>query len=657
MAFDYTLNPTPSTVHARIDYAKELNPEQMQAVTAAPGPLLVVAGAGSGKTRALTYRVAWLIEQGVSPENILLLTFTNKASCEMLERVTRLLPRNDTSHLWGGTFHHVGNRFLRKHASAIGLRNDFSILDRDDSSALIKTCLEDAGLTKDKQFPKADVILQVMSFATNTQKNIGEVLRLPAYAHLHEFAEKISAIEKRYMHKKTETNVVDYDDLLTLPLKIFKENAEALERYQQKFQHILVDEYQDTNILQAELVDLLAAKHHHLMAVGDDAQSIYSWRGANFANIISFQKRYLGATLVRLETNYRSVPEILALANTTIAQNEVKIPKNLRSIRPSGIKPALVALPDGNQQAHFIAQRITEMIEEGVEPHEIAVLYRAHFHSMEVQMELTRQQIPFQITSGLRFFEQAHVKDVAACLRYALNPQDEVSFRRVCLLLPGIGAKTASKIWTQLRDGKSWEQISIPEKTISSWKDWGALNVKLRSAENTPSLLVGMIVDDFYEPYLKLAYTDYLERKADLEQLQNFAETFDNTEDFLSQLALLTNVDGENGAATPFQESIRLSTIHQAKGLEFKIVFLIMLCDGMFPSFRSIETRAGEEEERRLFYVGITRAKDELYLTYPKIRYGGKRGDDMYQSPSRFLDDFPRKLCNVWNIQHTTPFD
>lgn len=647
MPLNHSLKSAPTD--SQIDYASELNAEQLTAVTAPPGPLLVIAGAGSGKTRALTYRVAWLMEQHVQPENILLLTFTNKAAKEMLERVSRLLPYTNTTRLWGGTFHHVGNRFLRHHMNLLGRERDFTIHDREDSIALLKSCMEDAGIdSKKNKFPKPDVIIEIISLGTNTKKSAAEILRAPQFRHLNEFAEKILSLEKAYQQKKIDANAVDYDDLLTLPIKILRENPETLDQYQTQFQHILVDEYQDTNLIQAELVDLLAAKHHHLMVVGDDAQSIYSWRGAHFENIITFKDRYPGTKTIRLETNYRSVPEILALANMSIAQNEVRIPKNLRAVRPGGIKPALVSIYDGHQQADFIAKRALELMDEGVEAHEIAVLYRSHFHSMELQMELTRRKIPFQITSGLRFFEQAHVKDVAAYLRFLVNPRDVVAFKRVLLLMPGIGLKTALKIAGQIAGGSMWEHVKVSEKAIDAWKKWGEFNQKLRESDASPALLIRHIIDELYEDYLKATYANYLSRTEDLEQLESFADEFDNSEEFLSQLSLLTNVEADDAHLRP-NEGIRLTSIHQAKGLEFKVVFLIMLCEGMFPSSRAMETKEGEEEERRLFYVAVTRAKDELYLTYPKIRNVSGH-ENLYQSPSRFLEDFPQRLCNVWHI-------
>ena len=634
----------------RIDYERELNPEQLQAVTASAGPILVIAGAGSGKTRTLTCRVGYLLEQGVAPERILLLTFTNKAARAMLDRVHE----NATSslaRLWGGTFHHIGNRLLRLHAEKAGYTTRFSILDQSDAESLLRACYTDLGFNpKDKLLPKPSALLEVFSFAASRQQSIDRALSA-AFGHLQPFREQIGRLERAYKAKKQACDAVDYDDLLLLPLQIFKEDAALLEHYQERFEHILVDEYQDTNRVQAELTDLLASRHRNIMVVGDDAQSIYSWRGADFKNIITFPERYPDTKVVRLEANYRSRPEILALANQTIAHNTRQFPKNLRAERTSGVKPAFVTLEDSSQQAAFIGRRVAELIDEGVPPHEIAILYRAHFHSMEIQMEFTRRKIPFSITSGLRFFEQAHVKDAAAFLRFLINPKDEMSFKRAALLLPAIGEKTVGRIRADFIEGKSWEAIAVPAKARAEWLAWGDLNQLLAAdgVEYHPSQLLRSIVDSFYQNLLKITYDNYNNRLDDLEQLIAYAQGFEETHEFLSQLALMTNMEAEAANPRRSSQAVQLGTIHQAKGLEYQAVFLIMLCDGMFPSSRAVETTEGEEEERRLFYVGITRARDELYLTYPKRRMLAGQGD-MYQMPSRFLSDFSKELCTIWKI-------
>src|SRR6266699_4628086 len=414
MSRQYTLQRAPRPTSIHIDYAAELNEQQLAAVTAPPGPLLVIAGASSGKTRTLTYRVAYLLENGIDPRNILLLTFTNKAAREMLVRVTNLLPV-DASGLWGGTFHSVGNRILRRHGTALGYSGRFTIMDREDQKDLIETVVASAGIDpKEIRFPKGDVLAEIFSFVVNTETSMEELLagKFPYFLSL---LEKITDVHGRYEKKKKATNSVDFDDLLEKTLSLLQKHENIASFYRRQFQFILVDEYQDTNKIQADLIDLLARGHRNVMVVGDDAQSIYSWRGANFQNILEFPKRYPDAKVFKIEMNYRSVPEVLEVANAAIAANVDQFQKNLQPTRESAAaKPAVVALNDGSEQAQFIAQRILELRDEDVDLNEIAVLYRAHYHALELQLELSRRGIPYQITSGIRFFEQAHIKDVTS---------------------------------------------------------------------------------------------------------------------------------------------------------------------------------------------------------------------------------------------------
>jgi len=659
MSVEYVLKKSSAPAGAHIDYRAQLNDEQFAAVTAKPGPILVIAGAGSGKTRTLTYRVAYLIENGVEPENILLLTFTNKASREMLERVGNLLPQ-DISRIWGGTFHSVANRLLRRHANDLGFSSDFTILDRDDAADLAIAALKSLGLDpKDKTLPKGAVLLDVFGLAASTEKSIASIVE-GHYPYFGEIVDKLESIDRLYRDRKKVDNVMDYDDLLVYALKLLRENESIRKFYQEQFQHILVDEYQDTNRIQADFIDTLAAYHHQVMAVGDDAQSIYSWRGANFENVLNFPERYPGTREVRIETNYRSTPEILNLANYAISANTRQFPKNLHAVRPAEkfSKPALICLQDASQQANFICQRIEELQEEGLDLNEIAVLYRAHFHSMELQMEMTRRQMPFELLSGLRFFEQAHVKDVAAFLKFALNPKDELAFKRISSLMPGVGERTGDKLWQKLTGGAEFASLEPPTKAVAQWKQWVETQRQISAPElrGRASEQIQIVIDAIYEDYMKVKFPNFQSRLEDLGQLRAFAQNFERTEDFLAQLALMTNVDGgpRQERAAFNQPCVRLSTIHQAKGLEWKVVFVIMLCDGMFPAARSVETLEGEEEERRLFYVAVTRACDELYLTYPLTRATASF-DDRWQEPSRFITNFPRGLVNEWKIKAAPP--
>ncbi len=742
MSRDYVMQPFHSPVELHIDYAKELNPQQLAAVTAPPGPALVIAGAGSGKTRTLTYRVAWLLEHGTPADRILLLTFTNKAAKEMMRRVADLLGQ-DLPELWGGTFHSVGNRILRRHADRLGFGRDFTILDREDANDLIKACIAEADIdVKATRFPKAEVLADMFSLALNMGLTVPALLE-KNYDYFLELAPKIAEVATRYAKRKQAANAMDFDDLLALWLKLMREHEDIRELYQRRFQFLLVDEYQDTNSLQGELIDILAARHKNITVVGDDAQSIYAWRGANYKNILEFPKRYTGAAVHKIETNYRSTPQILDVANAAIAANVHQFTKQLQPARAPGEKPALVVCNDAQQQAAFVAQRALELREEGKSLNEMAVLYRSHFHALELQLELTRRNIPFSITSGIRFFEQAHVKDVAAWLKFIINPRDELSFKRIVTLLPGIGGKGAEKLWqtfmsalelkhpdwrdilqqnalaanddpdwsvedeapesdsaesqggaggapavvtergspsrafdeTALEDSNAQDRLlrsdsdelqrirlapllqacakAAPKKSAVAWAQFVATIAQLESEPVFPKTeaMLKLIVEAGYEDHLKETYANYRQRLEDLEQLATFARQFASLPEFLTQLALLTNVEAETDRTPDDEERMRLSTIHQAKGLEFDVVFVIMLCDGLFPSERSLDDGEGEEEERRLFYVAVTRARNELYLSYPLIRLTpGSYGDAM-QQPSRFLGEIPRTLIEEWNLR------
>src|SRR2546426_9170483 len=662
MSRQYTLQRAPRSTSIHIDYAAELNEQQLAAVIAAPGPLLVIAGAGSGKTRTLTYRVAYLLENGIDPRNILLLTFTNKAARQMLNRVANLLPV-DASGLWGGTFHSVGNRILRRHGTALGYSSGFTIMDREDQKDLIDAVVTSAGIDpKEIRFPKGDVLAEIFSFVVNTEKPMEELLaeRFPYFLPL---LDKIQNVRERYEQKKKATNSMDFDDLLQKSLSMFQQHERIAEIYRRQFQFILVDEYQGTNKIQADLVDLLARDHRNLMVVGDDAQSIYSWRGANFQNIVEFPKRYPDAQVFKIEMNYRSLPEILEVANAAIAANVQQFRKSLQPTRESNaVKPALVALNDGAEQEQFVAQRILELRDEDVDLSEIAVLYRAHYHAIELQLELSRRGIPYQITSGIRFFEQAHIKDVTSFIRFVANPRDEVAFNRMVKLLPGIGNRTAENLWqawaaahTGAMDnfGERLLAMNVPAKAKKMWPQLAHTldEIAPGGEPNPPSEMITSIVEAIYDDYAKVNFANYELRREDLDQLAVFARQFNDVHEFLSQLALISNVDAE---ATPVQtnekEAVNLSTVHQAKGLEFHTVFVIWLTDGMFPSSRSLDTRAALEEERRLFYVAITRARDELYLTYPQLRLSGGFGD-VFQRPSRFLQEIPNELVEDWQVR------
>ncbi len=626
-----------------IDYEKELNPEQHQVVMEEGGPLLIIAGAGSGKTRTLTYRVARLVERGVPPERILLATFTNKAARSMLTRVESLIGR-EIGSLWGGTFHHCAHLTLRANAPLLGFERNFSILDSEDARQLINTCIAEVGVdAKTDKFPRADVVGEMISLAINTETPLPDVIfgRYPFFAHR---GEEIAEIAARYRKRKQSLNVMDFDDLLFNWRELLLHFPDVREVYAGRFLQILVDEYQDTNKIQAEIMDLLASLHRNLMVVGDDSQSIYSFRGANYENIMRFPERYPDCRIFKLETNYRSTPEILHLANLSITNNENQFQKTLRAVREQGIRPVLVPARNVLQQADFIAQRILELHRSGIPLGDMAVLYRAHFHSMEVQMELTRRGIPFEIRSGIRFFEQAHIKDVTAYLRIIVNPRDEIAWKRVLGLYPKIGKATVEKIWHYLCS-LSDLHASVHEadfcgcavKTaIPGLKRFQETFCALHSTASTnPQELIDVILRNGYRDLLRERYTDAASREEDLLQLANFSARFSSIEGFLSELALLTGMS-ENQTEEVTEDRVVLTSIHQAKGLEWTAVFMVWCSEGMMPLARALKEPGGEEEERRLFYVAATRAKDHLYFCYPLTDYARGMGN-LPVSPSRFI--------------------
>jgi DNA helicase-2/ATP-dependent DNA helicase PcrA len=638
----------------RIDYVAELNEQQLAAVTAPGGAALVIAGAGSGKTRILTYRVAWLLENGVKPWNILLLTFTNKAAREMVGRVTELLG-SDADGIWGGTFHSIGNRILRRHAETIGFRPSFTILDREDQSDLMKSVAADAGAPlRDKRFPKPDVLGELFSLSANTGRPLADLVH-DRFGYFEGMTDTITAVRASYERRKLAANAMDFDDLLIRTNQLLTEHAEVAELYREQFRHVLVDEYQDTNLVQSDLVHLLGSKHGNVMVVGDDAQSIYSWRGANFENILGFPERYGGAKTYRIETNYRSVPGILDVANAAIRGNARQFEKSLVAWRKSGGRPVLAELPTNNDQASYVATQILELNRQGLDFREMAVLYRAHFHSMEIQLELTRRGIPFDVTSGLRFFEQAHVKDVAAFLKFAINPTDETAFRRMVRLLPGVGEKTADSLWTVVRSGvespapfgEILRRAKPPARAAKIWEQLAATLDEIAPARApiAPDRAIEVVMEAVYEDYMQAEFANFENRREDLRTLTGYARQFTSTEDFLAQVALLTNVDGTATRRDSETDRVILSSVHQAKGLEWRAVFVIWLTEGMFPGSRSLEKPDALEEERRLFYVAVTRGRDHLHLTYPLVRLNSNYGDP-FQRRSRFLAELPTHLLD-----------
>ena len=653
----YVLKTPSAPKSYRVDYGGELNDEQKDVVFAGGGPVLVIAGAGSGKTRTLVYRVSRLIESGVDPSRILLLTFTNKAAREMMRRVEALLTI-DTRKMAGGTFHAVGNRLLRQYGEKIGLSPHFTILDPEDARELLEASTSDLQIkTLDRRFPKGDVLLDLYSFTINTGRRLSEVLAERA-PHFLSIQEEIVRVFSRYLERKKAARACDYDDLL-LHWKTLLD-AEVGKDLARRFHHVLVDEYQDTNRLQGEIVDGMSRGHGNVTVVGDDAQSIYAFRGASFENIIGFPERHPGTQVFRLTTNYRSVPEILALANASIEKNRRQFRKDLTAVRPTGATPGIVPLPDAFDQARFVAQRVLEWRDEGEKLSDCAVLYRSHYQAMELQMELTRRAIPYEIRSGVRFFEQRHVKDVLAFLRILINPNDEISWKRALKILPRIGERTAAGIW---------EAIGTSRDPLATFRggDFGSLGrgaetalapfrkvldrLDAPSMRNAPADAIREIVDSVYRDFARAKFANGDARLDDLEQFAQFAAGFENVAGFLDEVALYNELSGEDTVAgLPEDERVVLSSIHQAKGLEWSRVAVIGLSEGRFPNYRAAATDEGLEEERRLFYVACTRAKNELLLTYPMLARD-RYSTDVILEASRFVSELPGEVFEKWVVE------
>lgn len=638
-----------------IAFEKDLNEEQLRAVQAPDGPVLVIAAAGTGKTRTLTYRVAWLVERGIDPRRILLLTFTNKAAREMLDRAQALVGEA-VGGLWGGTFHHMANRMLRQHADLLGYRSDYTILDQDDARTLVKKATEQVAPMA-KQFPKPDVLLSLFGLASSREVPLAK-LAADRFAEHDVDPGDIGRIFQLYDARKRELNAMDFDDLLVNGLMLFRNHPDVLDRYRERFLYVMVDEYQDTNAIQSEWVDQIASRHRNLLVVGDDFQSIYSWRGADFRNILNFPERYPDAQVFKLETNYRSVPEILAVANACIAGNPEQFQKTLRPVRERHIKPWLSRMQNGDEQAFFIIDRIRHLRREGYKLSDICILYRGHFHAMELQLTLAREKLPYSITSGVRFFEQAHIKDVCSFLRIIANPGDSLAFGRLMQMLPKLGSKTVDKLWNTLErrfqplNGAERLRLetSLPKGAAAGWKAFNEVFQAYvdEKLEERPGHAIERFVEAFYDDYALATFDNYDRRIEDIQELVNFTGRFGTTKEFLNEVALLTNVDAESDDPNGDQiDALRLSTIHQAKGLEWPVVFILWLADGMFPSSRSMSDEDGESEERRLFYVALTRAKDELFLCVPALRRT-RDGGTQFFSPSRFITELPPGLVREY---------
>ncbi len=631
----------------RIDYRAELNDAQYEAASAVEGPVLVVAGAGSGKTRTLVYRVARLVELGVAPASILLLTFTRRAAEEMLRRAAALVDGCD--RVSGGTFHSFANTVLRQYARLLGLEPSFTILDRADAEDVVNLLRSRLGFdTKERRFPRKRAIAELFSMVVNRNQSLADLLE-QSHPHLLEFDGDLERLREAYGAYKQSRQLRDYDDLLLDLRRLLAERPETAEQLSRRYRFLMVDEYQDTNLLQAEIVSLLASTHNNVMAVGDDAQSIYSFRGANFRNIMDFPRLFSGTRIIRLEENYRSTQPVLDLANAVINQAAEKYTKNLHTRRGGGVTPLLVQGADEQTQSRFICQRILELREEGLPLSEIAVLFRSSYHSFDLELELQRHDLPFVKRGGFKFIETAHVKDVLAHLRIAANFRDPVSWHRVLLLIDGVGPKSAEQIFEWIQGGEPAERLeAYPGRAayLSELRRLGVLYREIAADTTSPGEKMWQVVAH-YVPLMRMIHPDdYPKREKDLEHLLTIAGRYRTLEAMLADMALEPPSDSVGdvlAAAPPDEGFLTLSTIHSAKGLEWRAVFVIWLVDGRFPPYFNVKNEAEVEEERRLLYVACTRAKDFLFLTYPIDVYDRAAGV-VLGKPSRFLEDIPERL-------------
>ena len=649
-------------MNCRILYKKELNPSQLEAVNFTQGPLLVIAGAGSGKTRTLTYRVARLVEEGISPDSILLLTFTRKASQEMLKRATELLD-DRCKRVAGGTFHSFAYSVLRKYAYKVGFENGFSIIDRADSEDLISMMRKAmTGTSKSGSLPRKQTLANIFSRAVNKDMSVEDIV-LNDYPQFIRHLEAIHEISKAYQRQKAEHNFMDYDDLLIYLEMLLKEHSDVRYNICKTYQYLMVDEYQDTNKIQAEIIYLLAGTHENVMVVGDDSQSIYAFRGANFENIMRFPEIFPKTRTIQLEENYRSVEPILKLTNVIIERATRKYSKNLFTRKPGGELPFLIKAQSENSQSRFVVEKIQKLNGSGVPLSQIAVLFRASFHSFDLEIELAREGIPFVKVGGFKFVESAHIKDVLAHLKVLFNPYDRISWYRILLLLDNIGPKTALDIYETILAEKSGYTGFVKTK-LKAGRSKGLDELKRLFSDIDSRLMtvsqMGEAVVKYYLPLLKKKYDDHPKRTRDLEHLITIMERYPNLEPFLTDMALEppnTSVNDTLLSEDPVDDRLILSTVHSAKGLEWHTVFIIWALDGRFPSIHSLHDETELEEELRLIYVAATRAKENLFFTYPAQIYDRMSGM-VLNRPCRFIDNIPDDILpklSVPNIGSTRP--
>jgi len=650
-----------------INFEEDLNEEQLEIIHNIKGPMLVIAGAGSGKTRTITYSVAKLLLSGVKPSEIMLVTFTNKAAKEMNERVENLLGKRPKG-IWGGTFHSIANRFIRMYAKTLGLKPNYTIMDETDARALMKLSIEKANVKEiEERFPNSRMVKAILSFSINCNKSIQDVI-LWKYSQFdsEDVIRKLEEVFKIYRDKKAQDNLVDFDDLLIYWNQLLDERSVA-QLIARKIKYVLVDEYQDTNYIQDEIIYKIVKQNpdHNVIAVGDDAQSIYAFRGANFQNILNFEKKYEKCKRYTITYNYRSAPQVLALANNSIQHNVKQFKKSMRTTRPKGILPFQVNLGDDKEQAYFIANQILKLRSEGYDLKDMAILVRAGFHSLRIELELRAKNIPYEIRAGVAFFEKAHIKDMIAHLRIIENPYDEISWSRIFSIIQGIGPTSGIKIFEAISKTENpidllinklfyAEQLKgskIPKEGIKNTISY-VKNLVEFTPEDNPSEVITKLMF-ILEDYIKSKYDNWQDRIDDLNQLSIYANNFPTICRLLENLSLnLSNLESKTvlaGSPKEEEKPLILSTIHRAKGLEWRVIFIPMLCEDSFPSSRVKGDPEGFEEERRVFYVAVTRTKDQLYLISPSLVQSFRGYQTVRISP--FISELNPKVYKKSSVQ------
>jgi DNA helicase-2/ATP-dependent DNA helicase PcrA len=631
----------------QVNYVKSLNRAQLAATVYYKGPMLVIAGAGSGKTRIITYRVSFMLENGVDPGSMLLLTFTRKAAREMLARVEKLLQTKVADKLPGGTFHAFANYTLRRYANFLNIHPNFTIIDAEDAADIIDLIKTELKLHRTgTRFPKKKRIQEIISAARNRMLSIKNIID-SEYTGLIEYADQIELIARGYQKYKEISNVFDYDDLMETLYENLKKNQPFRQKMQEKYQYVMVDEFQDTNVVQKGIVDFIAEKHRNIMVVGDDAQSIYAFRGANYENILKFPETFPECKVVKIEQNYRSNQAILNFTNDIINKANIGYKKRLYSKITRNTKPVIQKFFSQQDEASFITDKILELREAGIELDQMAVLCRAAWHSNYIQSELLRRSIPYVVVGGLKFNERKHIKDMIAYLRVMINPNDAAAWHRILKLLRGIGQVTAGNI---IR-GLEAQNNTYSFRKFSNKKFFDELDALARMLNQASQSGISLtsrlgLIKDYYAPILETKEYDYSVRMLDINVFIDLAAKYDDIEKFLSDFALDPPSKSFQDKGTPLTDEdedkpLTISTVHSAKGLEWYAVFIPFALDGLFPSIRALKNFEELEEERRLFYVACSRAKEQLYVTMPSqvASYNA-----FFSYPSRFISELNKDL-------------